>query len=96
MEKINTRQRRSQAKVIGTTIMVVGAILMILYKGPIVKFFWSKVQVHHKTIAAASQDGATNWLKGTSMLFVSCISWSLFFIIQVNNYALIHLILHKF
>ncbi|XP_020595039.1 WAT1-related protein At4g08300-like [Phalaenopsis equestris] len=86
MEKINIRRRRSQAKVIGTAITVVGAILMILYKGPIVHFFWTKGRAHHINVAAAgTQAGTTNWLKGTSMLFVSCISWSLFFIVQSNT-----------
>ncbi|PKU74710.1 WAT1-related protein At1g44800-like [Dendrobium catenatum] len=89
MEKINIRRRRSQAKVIGTAITLVGAILMILYKGPVVEFFWTVGRAQHHpaaaAAAAASQGGTMTWLKGTSMLFVSCISWSLFFILQSNT-----------
>ncbi|KAK8940911.1 WAT1-related protein [Platanthera zijinensis] len=84
MEKINITRRRSQAKVIGTAITVAGAILMILYKGPNVEF---KEHARHGSAeaVAAATGGGTNWLKGTSMLFVSCISWSLFFIVQSNT-----------
>ncbi|KAH0455886.1 hypothetical protein IEQ34_015918 [Dendrobium chrysotoxum] len=86
MEKINIRRRRGQAKVIGTAITLVGAILMILYKGPIVEFFWTVGRAqHHPAAAAVSQGGTMTWFKGTSMLFVSCISWSLFFLVQSNT-----------
>lgn len=88
MEKINIRRRRSQAKMVGTAIALAGAILMILYKGPIVEFFWSKggAHAHHDAAAAVSQGGGgENWLKGTCMLLVSCICWSSFFIVQSNT-----------
>ncbi|KAK8966571.1 WAT1-related protein [Platanthera guangdongensis] len=41
MEKLNLRKRHSQAKVAGAAETVAGAILMIVYKGPVVNFLWS-------------------------------------------------------
>ncbi|WOL02803.1 WAT1-related protein [Canna indica] len=82
MEKINIKTRHSQAKVIGTLVTVIGALIMILYKGPIVDFIWSKGRSHH-TESAANND--SHWLIGIFMLLFSCCCWSLFFILQSNT-----------
>ncbi|XP_074566571.1 WAT1-related protein At1g21890-like [Curcuma longa] len=82
MEKVDVKKRHSQAKIIGTLVTVVGALVMILYKGPIVEFIWNKGRSHHTE--AASQD-QTHWLIGTFMLLFSCFCWSLFFILQANT-----------
>ncbi|XXG53004.1 hypothetical protein AAC387_Pa03g1185 [Persea americana] len=42
MEKVNIKKVRCQAKVVGTIVTVAGAMLMTLYKGPIVEMVWSK------------------------------------------------------
>ncbi|XP_044953402.1 WAT1-related protein At1g44800-like [Hordeum vulgare subsp. vulgare] len=87
MEKVRLRSLHSQAKIAGTVLTVAGAVLMILYHGPIVQFPWARGQ-HHPTAgdqgavgAAAAQD----WLKGTIMLIGSCMVWSGFFILQSNT-----------
>ncbi|PKA49985.1 WAT1-related protein [Apostasia shenzhenica] len=85
IEKLKIRRRHSQAKVIGTAVTVAGALLMILYKGPIVEFIWSKGRAHHGAAAAAAASGSMNWFKGTLMLLVSCVCWSSFFIVQSNT-----------
>ncbi|RCV43222.1 hypothetical protein SETIT_9G277500v2 [Setaria italica] len=80
MERINIKERRSQAKIAGTAITVGGALLMILFKGPIVNFPWTKDVSH-----AVSDSGAHNgghWLMGTFMILLSCFCWSAFFILQ--------------
>ncbi|KAJ3695920.1 hypothetical protein LUZ60_001297 [Juncus effusus] len=82
IEKIKIKERRSQAKIIGTVITIVAAVLMILYKGPVVPFPWSK-GTHHN-VAASSQNGG-NWLKGTLMVIFGTVCWSLFFILQGNT-----------
>jgi len=79
IEKINIRERRSQAKIIGTVITVSAAVLMILYKGPVVPFPWTKGTHHHEV--SSSQNGG-NWLKGTFMVIFGTVCWSLFFILQ--------------
>lgn len=82
MEKVNLKRRHSQAKVIGAVVMVVGAVIMILYKGPIVPFAWSKGRTHGSSSAAA-EIGHGNFLIGTLSLIASCICWSGFYILQV-------------
>lgn len=80
MERIEIKERRSQAKIAGTAITVGGALLMILFKGPIVNFPWSK-----HVNGAVSDSGAHNsghWLMGTFMILLSCFCWSAFFILQ--------------
>lgn len=82
MEKIDIKKRHSQAKIIGTLVTVIGALIMILYKGPIVEFIWNKGR-HLQAEAAAQND--THWLLGTLMLLFSCCCWSAFFVLQVCN-----------
>ena len=72
----------SQAKLVGTLITVVGALVMILYMGPTVRLPWTKASVHHST--SANQNGG-GWLKGTFLLLGSCVCWSGFFILQVSR-----------
>ncbi|XP_073011357.1 WAT1-related protein At1g44800-like [Typha latifolia] len=82
IEKLVVRQRRSQAKIVGTIVTVIGALLMIIYKGAVIEFPWSKPKSHHTTEAGHSSG---NWLKGTIMLIGSCFCWSAFFILQSNT-----------
>ncbi|KAF7086132.1 hypothetical protein CFC21_089469 [Triticum aestivum] len=83
MEKVRLRSLHSQAKIAGTVLTVAGAVLMVLYHGPAVRFPWTKAH-HHATIggqAAAARD----WLIGTIMLIASCMIWPGFFILQANT-----------
>ncbi|CAN6311445.1 unnamed protein product [Urochloa humidicola] len=80
MERVNIKERHSLAKIAGTAITVGGALLMILFKGPIVNFPWTR-----HTSLAVSDSGAHNsdhWLIGTFMILLSCFCWSAFFILQ--------------
>ncbi|XP_042398583.1 WAT1-related protein At1g21890-like [Zingiber officinale] len=84
MEKINMKKRRSQAKVVGTLVTVIGALLMILYKGPIIEFIWNKGRSHHGS-GGGGGENQSHWLVGTLMLLFSCFCWSAFFILQSNT-----------
>lgn len=79
IEKVRIKKLPSQAKVVGTLLTVAGAMVMTLYKGPLMDFFWSRGRSHHET-----NDGSAdrNWVKGTLMLVASCTGWSSFFILQ--------------
>ncbi|KAK8624160.1 hypothetical protein V6N13_065513 [Hibiscus sabdariffa] len=79
LEKVNVRKIRSVAKIIGTVITVIGAMVMTLYKGPIINFIKSGGAIHHGT-AAESAD--KHWVIGTIFLIGSICSWSGFFILQ--------------
>ncbi|PIN11398.1 hypothetical protein CDL12_16020 [Handroanthus impetiginosus] len=82
MEKINLKNISSLAKVIGTVITITGAMLMTLYKGPVVNILWySHGGNNHKaTIAASSSD--QHCLTGTIILLCCIVGWSAFFILQ--------------
>ncbi|CAL9181346.1 unnamed protein product [Musa hybrid cultivar] len=82
MEMIDIKKRRSQAKIFGTAVTVMGALIMILYKGPIMEFVWNRGR-HHRAEAAALSDA--HWLAGTFMLLFSCFCWSAFFILQSHT-----------
>lgn len=86
MEKVHIKRRRSQAKVAGTIVTVVGAVLMILYKGPVVEFFWNKGRTRHESDSSGTN--THHWLMGVFMLLFSCFCWSAFFLVQVSCFKL--------
>ncbi|KAM0905500.1 hypothetical protein ACQ4PT_017351 [Festuca glaucescens] len=84
MERINIRERRSQAKIAGTLITVGGALLMILFSGPVVSFPWTKHSAGH-AIADSASHSSGRWLMGIFMILLSCFCWSAFFILQSHT-----------
>jgi len=83
MERLRLRSLHSQAKIFGTVCTVGGAVLMVLYHGPVVQFPWTRGHHHAAAAAAASQSGAS-WLNGVAMVIGSCVTWAGFFILQVR------------
>ncbi|XP_052180102.1 WAT1-related protein At5g07050-like [Diospyros lotus] len=87
MEKINLKKVKYQAKLIGTVFTVGGAMVMTLYKGPVVEMLWSK-HVHPLKSAAPHQSTATatpddkSWFKGSIFLIIATLAWASFFILQ--------------
>ncbi|KAL0360229.1 UNVERIFIED_CONTAM: WAT1-related protein [Sesamum radiatum] len=81
LETINLKRISSIAKVVGTLITLTGAMLMTLYKGPVVNILWySHAGTHHKAAAAAATD--QHLVTGTIMLISCIVGWSAFFILQ--------------
>ncbi|KAJ4848962.1 hypothetical protein Tsubulata_030837 [Turnera subulata] len=80
LEIINWKKLHSVAKVVGTSVSVSGAMVMTLYKGPIIEFFRSS---HGGSSHGATSDsGDQHWVTGTLLLLGSCFGWSGFFILQ--------------
>ena len=81
LERVKIKEIRSQAKVIGTLVTFAGALLMTLYKGPVIDLFFS----HHATHQhAGSHSPRKHWVTGTLFLLLGCVAWSSFYILQVN------------
>ncbi|KAK9051861.1 hypothetical protein SSX86_028489 [Deinandra increscens subsp. villosa] len=84
MEKVNLKRIHSQAKVAGTVITVTGAMVMTLYKGPIVDILWythhGAASTHHA--AAGGSASGQHWLAGTLMILLCTCSWAGYFIVQ--------------
>ncbi|KAF4374556.1 hypothetical protein G4B88_004808 [Cannabis sativa] len=77
LEIINLRNSRGIAKVLGTLISLGGVMTMTLYKGPIVRNVWPpliKIQ--------GSNGSHEHWLKGSLLTVSSCITWSIWYIMQ--------------
>eukprot|EP00253_Pinus_taeda_P006991 PITA_06991 len=84
MESLNIKKLRSQAKIVGTIVCVGGAMLMTLYKGPILQMHSS---LHHgskdnHTSAAAAANDSKEWMIGTLLILAATLSWSAMFILQ--------------
>ncbi|KAJ9694294.1 hypothetical protein PVL29_010006 [Vitis rotundifolia] len=83
MEKLDMKKVRCQAKVVGTVVTVAGAMLMTLYKGPIVEMVWSHYVHPHKTNGAENSGSSDkDWLKGSILLIIATFAWASFFILQ--------------
>ncbi|KAJ1258542.1 hypothetical protein BS78_10G083300 [Paspalum vaginatum] len=84
METVRLRSLRSHAKIFGTLCTVAGAVVMILFHGPVVLFPWSS-RHHHAAADAAVAQSTASWLNGTILVIGACVSWSAFFILQSNT-----------
>ncbi|PKU64879.1 WAT1-related protein [Dendrobium catenatum] len=97
MEKVDLKKVIYQAKLVGTLVTVAGAMLMTLYKGPIVELFWTK-HVHASADAPAAAAAATavadatdkEWVKGCICLIIATLAWASLFVLQaatLKNYT---------
>ncbi|XP_027367282.1 WAT1-related protein At5g07050-like [Abrus precatorius] len=78
LEALDLRNPRGIAKVLGTLISLAGVLIMTLYKGPVVRNLWHPL-IHIPRKNAAITE---NWLKGSLLTVSSCVTWSLWFIMQ--------------
>ncbi|KAJ1382238.1 EamA domain [Sesbania bispinosa] len=87
MEKINIKKVRCQAKIVGTLVTVAGAMLMTLYKGPIVEMIWAKHahDPHNKTHAPTSTGSSDkDWFLGCIFLIIATLAWASLFVLQAK------------
>ena len=79
LEAVDIKNPRGLAKIFGTIISLAGALTMSLYKGHAIQslqgapFHVTGKLVHY------------NWIKGSILAVASCISWSVWYIMQVHH-----------
>lgn len=82
IEKVNIKEVRGVAKIIGTVVTFGGAMVMTVYKGPIIDL-WSRD--HGSTGGDSGASSGKNWVLGTLFILIGCCAWSAFYILQVSN-----------
>ncbi|KAJ6920012.1 hypothetical protein NC651_013818 [Populus alba x Populus x berolinensis] len=82
LERVRIKEIRSQAKVVGTLVTLGGALLMTVYKGPVIGLPWSQKTSQHGSTAASSDK---HWVTGTLLILVGCVSWSAFYVLQMET-----------
>ncbi|WJX87328.1 hypothetical protein P8452_69533 [Trifolium repens] len=88
MEKINIKQVRCQAKIFGTLLTVAGAMLMTLYKGPIMELFWVKHRhpqnETHESETTTTGSSEKDWILGCTFLILATFAWACLFVLQAK------------
>ncbi|KAK4482449.1 hypothetical protein RD792_009606 [Penstemon davidsonii] len=79
LEVVNIRSSRGIAKVVGAVVSLGGVMTMTLYKGPALKNIAGNGVIH---IRGSKTVVVENWLKGSLLAVASCITWSIWYIMQ--------------
>ncbi|KAG8068209.1 hypothetical protein GUJ93_ZPchr0005g14689 [Zizania palustris] len=86
MENLDVKKVRCQAKIAGTVVTVAGAMLMTLYKGPLMEMAWSR---HAGTAAGAealaADPSGRDWFLGSLFVVVATLAWASLFILQTHT-----------
>ncbi|XP_068493168.1 WAT1-related protein At3g18200-like isoform X2 [Phaseolus vulgaris] len=76
LEVVDVKKPRGVAKVFGTVLSLFGAFIMTLYKGHTIQ------SLRGAPFHVRGNFVHNNWIKGSLLAGASCISWSLWFILQ--------------
>lgn len=86
LESLHIKTMSGQAKVLGTLVGIGGAMLLTFYKGVQINI-WPKsyniMEGHQGTSHAIPHQDHDNLVKGLMLALASCISYSIWLIIQV-------------
>jgi len=83
MEKVKLRWKSSQAKILGSTVSILGALIVVLYKGPIIIPSPSTQvppPIIHSPITSTTE---STWILGGSLLVIEFLIVPIWYIIQV-------------
>ncbi|KAK4477398.1 hypothetical protein RD792_016619 [Penstemon davidsonii] len=85
MEKLKLRSLRGQAKIIGTAVTIAGAIVVVLYKGPMLITTRNKqLKLPLSSIVLRVMSDRSNWLIGGALLATGYIVSAFWYIVQAK------------
>ncbi|KAG2301482.1 hypothetical protein Bca52824_030133 [Brassica carinata] len=82
MEKVNLKERSSVAKVMGTILSLVGALVVVLYHGPRVFVASSPPYLNFRQLSRSLSSSNSDWIIGGCLLTIKDIFVSVSFILQ--------------
>jgi drug/metabolite transporter (DMT)-like permease len=86
MEKLDMKKVRCQAKVAGTLVTVAGAMMMTLYKGPLMQMALSSSHGHKAEAPVATVDpSGKEWFLGSLFVIIATLAWASLFILQTHT-----------
>lgn len=86
LETVGIKTKAGQAKVLGTAVCIGGAMILTFYKGNEIKMGKAGIHWNYADQLKRSRDSQNeaNFILGPFLLITSCISWAIWFIIQVS------------
>ncbi|KAJ7974535.1 WAT1-related protein [Quillaja saponaria] len=84
MEKVAIRSSSTQAKIMGTIVSISGALLVVLYKGPIILSTPSLSPSPSLSLHYPLQSSQTNWILGGLLLTAGYLLLSVCYIVQTQ------------
>lgn len=94
MEKLVLKSKSTQAKIMGTVVSISGAMLVVLYKGPVLLTSGSPSSSSSlRSVLTTLASSPSNWIIGGLLLTVENLLKSIWFIIQVYIHTDIHILL---
>ena len=87
LETVGIKTRAGQAKVLGTAVCIGGAMILTFYRGHAINIGESGIdwKFAEQLRTQDSQSDQANFILGPLLLITSCVSWAIWFIIQVSN-----------
>ncbi|ANM65342.1 nodulin MtN21 /EamA-like transporter family protein [Arabidopsis thaliana] len=84
MEKVSFKERSSVAKVMGTILSLIGALVVVLYHGPRVFVASSPPYINFRQLSPPLSSSNSDWLIGGALLTIRDIFVSVSFILQAK------------
>jgi len=79
LEGLDIKKPHGLAKAMGTLVSLAGVLTITLYRGPTIKHSWES------PIHLTRGDFQKDWIKGPILSVASCITWSIWFTMQVSH-----------
>ncbi|CAH9121336.1 unnamed protein product [Cuscuta epithymum] len=79
LEKVNVRNLKSQAKILGTAVTMGGAMIMTFVKGPTIGLPWTEEAQASSAVSVHAQQSS---IMGAAMITSGCFCWACFYTLQ--------------